>query len=274
LQLRIYHPEGAGPFPVVIFSHGAGGSKDGYEYFGEFMAAHGFVSIQPSHSGTGTALLYSGSGKPSETLETIRKAVDDPVQWEERVKDVRLVLDSLATIAPEADPTRIAMAGHSYGAMTTMMLEGALVNMPGRPTRFKEPRFRAFIALSPQGVGPAFGPRAWDGLRSPTLLFTGSRDEGIRGQPVSWRLAVYRALPAGDKYLVNIAGATHLSFVDHELPGLQMDMGKIWIAHEAVTKASLAFLRAYLLKDVSAKKALTSGLLERQLGVAVRLEHK
>ena len=30
---KIYFPtEGAGPFPVIIFSHGLGGTREGYEY--------------------------------------------------------------------------------------------------------------------------------------------------------------------------------------------------------------------------------------------------
>ena len=32
IPLKAYLPEGDGPFPVILFSHGAGGSKDGYAY--------------------------------------------------------------------------------------------------------------------------------------------------------------------------------------------------------------------------------------------------
>ena len=33
----------SGPCPVVLFSHGLGGSRDGYEYLGRYFASHGWL---------------------------------------------------------------------------------------------------------------------------------------------------------------------------------------------------------------------------------------
>ena len=50
---KIYFPkEGAGPFPVVIFSHGLGGSREGYEYLGRHWAGCGYVSVHLQHIGS------------------------------------------------------------------------------------------------------------------------------------------------------------------------------------------------------------------------------
>jgi len=51
LPLKIYYPkqERAGGYPVVIFSHGSGGSKDGYSYLGRFWAENGYVVIHVTH---------------------------------------------------------------------------------------------------------------------------------------------------------------------------------------------------------------------------------
>ena len=44
VPLKIYYPEGAGPFPVIVFSHGLYGSKDAY------WASTGASNIHsPSH---------------------------------------------------------------------------------------------------------------------------------------------------------------------------------------------------------------------------------
>src|SRR5437588_1136212 len=50
LPVKIYYPQGAGPFPVIVFSHGLYGSKAGYFALGRYWACYGFVSIHPSHA--------------------------------------------------------------------------------------------------------------------------------------------------------------------------------------------------------------------------------
>jgi predicted dienelactone hydrolase len=50
LQLRINYPAENGLFPVIVWSHGAGGSKDNYLPLTEYWASHGYVTIQPTHS--------------------------------------------------------------------------------------------------------------------------------------------------------------------------------------------------------------------------------
>src|SRR5580698_6059441 len=59
VPLTVYYPVGQGhwPFPIIIFSHGAGGSKDGYRYLGSYWAAHGYVVIHPTHFGSDRSLL-------------------------------------------------------------------------------------------------------------------------------------------------------------------------------------------------------------------------
>src|ERR1700744_4715141 len=57
VPVKIYYPRtGAGPFPVIIFSHGLGGSREGYEYLGQYWAAHGYVSVHVQHPGSDDGL--------------------------------------------------------------------------------------------------------------------------------------------------------------------------------------------------------------------------
>ncbi len=43
------------PYPVVVFSHGSGGSPLGYTYFATHLASHGFVMVAPPHPGNTSA---------------------------------------------------------------------------------------------------------------------------------------------------------------------------------------------------------------------------
>ena len=54
VPVKIYYPKsGEGPFPVIVFSHGLGGSREGYAYLGDHWASHGYVSGHISGQGGG-----------------------------------------------------------------------------------------------------------------------------------------------------------------------------------------------------------------------------
>src|SRR5213592_3089863 len=53
LDISIQYPTRSGPFPVIIFSHGYGGSNRGYESLLANWTSHGYVVIRPSHADTG-----------------------------------------------------------------------------------------------------------------------------------------------------------------------------------------------------------------------------
>src|SRR5258705_6300260 len=50
IPVHVAYPEGAGPFPVIVFSHGAGGSGLTYKALAHFWATHGFVVLAPTHA--------------------------------------------------------------------------------------------------------------------------------------------------------------------------------------------------------------------------------
>ena len=60
IDLRVRAPTAAtDACPVIIFSHGLGGSREGYWPLAEAWASAGFVVIQPSHPGSDTQTLKS-----------------------------------------------------------------------------------------------------------------------------------------------------------------------------------------------------------------------
>lgn len=221
LPIRVhYPPRGEGPFPVIVFSHGLGGSRLGYGYLGRCWAAHGYVSIHPSHhesKGLGVfeeAVEGQGAAR-LEALRAMKEAIDDPRNWEARPRDVARVIDriddlGIAALRGKLDGQRIGISGHSYGGYTTLLCAGARLE---GGQHWTEPRASAFLAMSPPGHGSrGLGAGSWPDVHRPVLCLTGTKDSGLQGQPPAWREEAFEHLPAGSKTLVVLEGAEHFTF--------------------------------------------------------------
>ena len=250
LGLKIYLPTSAvGQLPVVVFSHGLGGSQWGYAYLGQHLAAHGYVCIHCTHPGSDW-LLWEGKG-PGAAMVNLRRSVEDPANWRNRPRDISFIIDHLSdlvgqvpALAGHLDTGRIAVAGHSFGSYTALALVGLRPSLPEGPVDLADPRVRAVVAMSPQGSGGVQQPDCWSGITRPVLLITGSQDE----QPFSgsnhclaWRLESWMGIPEGVKSLLILDGATHMTFSAGGM-GEKPDPGKL----EAVCVAVTAFLDARL----------------------------
>jgi predicted dienelactone hydrolase len=141
-------------------------------------------------------------------------------QWRDRVRDVTVVIDSLndleknyPELAGKMDHTRIGVGGHSYGAFTAMLAGGAKT-FSTPPLALGDPRVKAILAMSPQGIAANRGLTAesWRDVRVPAMFMTGSRDYASETEGPDWRRTAYESSPAGDKYFVLINGAGHMTF--------------------------------------------------------------
>lgn len=209
-------------YPVIVFSHGALGSKDNYQPLVKYWTAHGYVCIQPTHSDSMT--LKS----PAERREILmgfmqKKSVDslDIFQdWQSRPADVSFLLDQLPVMGkyvPELkdkiDLSKIGMAGHSFGAHTSQLLAGTKI---GGTDKFTDKRPKAFLLMSPQGreqgftaSGSNLQDNSWSGFTRPMLLVTGTNDTGRNGKDYTWRVEPYKYAPCGSKHLLVLEGADH-----------------------------------------------------------------
>ena len=231
LPVRVYFPaRSSGPWPIIVFSHGLGGSRLGYSYLGRAWAQNGYVSIHPTHRESAELrspiAIEDIEGAPAasaprlQALAAMKKAIDDPGNWEARPRDVALVIDSLdwlqehvPALRGHLDSSLIGVAGHSFGAYTTLLLAGARPRVHGHLRDFSEARARAFLALSPPGNGSrGLGPHSWDSVRRPVLCVTGTRDGGLSGEPPSWREQSFQSMPEGGKALAVLDGAEHFTF--------------------------------------------------------------
>ena len=247
---RVTYPSGSGKFPVIVWSHGLYGSQEFYQPLVRYWAEHGYLVLQPSHSDS--VLHGNGDLTKGKAMSTR--------DWASRPQDISFLIDSLTT-SPElkthADPTRIGVGGHSFGAHTTMLVGGA---EPVVGAIYSDPRPEAFLAISPQGGSRLLNKNSWLGFTRPMLFISGDNDESQGGEKASWRLEPFQGAPAGRKYLMWVKDAYHnfggISGVIRTASG-PANPDQV----EVVRSATLAFWDAYLKSDATASRAVTSGQL-------------
>jgi predicted dienelactone hydrolase len=290
LPVAVCFPKEAGVYPVIVFSHGAGGSGDRVLPLPRFWASHGYVCLMPTHADSlalrrqrEKADPKAPGGKPPDQEATLRQLVGqllrDPKSWPERPRDVSFLLDSLGELETRVpglkgkmDARRIGVGGHSLGAFTAQVVGGATIQLPGEkePRRLADPRVRAVLQLSGQGANQ-FGltEQSWEKMSLPMMSMTGSLDRGARGQSPEWRMEPFKRSPAGDKYHVFIEGAHHGSFT-----GRLAVTGEQKAIFGYVQCASLAFWDAYLKQEEKARKYLQSDALVAAGKKALTLHRK
>jgi len=267
--------------PVVVVSHGLGGSRQGYAYLGQHWASHGYVSLHLQHTGSDTA-VWKDVDNPRETM---RDAAQNPVNARQRLFDVHFALDRLeqldegdGPLAARLDFTRVGVAGHSMGAGTVLGVSGqTYVEPDGRHLHFGDPRIKAFIVLSSPVRRKKDQPRPFDvmfgSIRLPGLHMTGTRDVSPIGlTAVDDRRIPYDHITAAEQYLVVFIDGNHMTFSDHRRPGGLAPRDVRF--QEVIRQGTLAFWEAYLRDDAAARQWVAGAGLAAALADHATLERK
>ncbi|MCE9520109.1 MAG: hypothetical protein K8R87_11230 [Verrucomicrobia bacterium] len=276
IECRVHFPDTGEKLPLIIFSHGFGADKTAFATISQHVAEHGYVIVHPSHADgfgrSGSKQDESASKPGAGGIGALRSGgglvglLNDPAKIERRVADVVAVMDSIEQLYTKVpalkeriDTTHIGVGGHSYGAYTSMLMGGVTADIGGVKARsFADKRVRCILPISGQGTGQqGLTESSWSQLKLPMMTMTGSRDQGAGGQGPDWKKEPFKFSPPGDKYLVFIEGANHLSFGG----GLG---GRSSGTTDVVKATTLAFWDAYLKGDVKAKAALKSGELVKR----------
>jgi len=282
--VRVYHPTAAtAPCPVVIFSHGLAGSREGYGFLGKRWAEYGYVSIHPDHPGSDTAAF---KGKPfAELPALLRQATRDPKVIDARPKLIAALITALPSIDERLagvtlDAEHVGVAGHSFGGWTTLATAGVSSQLLGK-SHWQDPRPRAFIALSPPG--PSGEPNAgnYAACTRPMLVMTGSNDTqpaflskpGGENGP-AWRRQSFDLLPAGDKLLAWFEGARHCTYSAGAGNVLSGEPPPDPAQVEAVAVITLAWWDAYLRDDAKAKAWLADPATPMVFGTWAKFERR
>ena len=158
LQGILLKPHGAGPFPAVIISHGAGGSAEGYgRSIARVMVEWGLVCIATNYTHS-EAVSVGSPGGPADAGASAANVA--------RARRLVEILRALGYV----DVSRLALHGHSLGAFVTTATAGTHPEL-----------FRA-VSHTAGGIGPSVIPAVTPtasqvaGIRAPYQMHHGALD--------------------------------------------------------------------------------------------------
>lgn len=234
-------PTGPAKLPLIVFSHGLGGSpiSEGYLQALVGLASHGFMVAAPFHGDPRfSRIRIEDLGDVAFLLTQFDQFVEMELMRPAALKSMVDALLAHPALSPAIDADRIGGFGTSMGGQALANLLGArLTTSFSRACRetVRDPRVKAAVGLVPY-AGQSFLPSFCDGqsgagdVTAPYLAISGTADTTA---PIAQaEQAVNRF--ASSRYLVAIPG------LGHELR--QQDVGDIFTW-------SVTFLHAYLRPD-------------------------
>lgn len=184
-----------GRFPLVIFSHGNGGSRHQNTFWCDYLASHGYIVVSADHTGNARMTIINGKVIPMQGSERGQSAKDRPV-------DVSFLLDKMIEwdkgadkrFAGKIDTTNVAISGMSFGSFTAHWAADA------------DPRFKAVIAMSG-------APATHTNLTVPTLRMLGTEDRTL-GEGGNALIRKNHEIHKGAAFLLELKNGGHFSFTD------------------------------------------------------------
>ncbi len=273
VPVKIYYPKtGNGPFPIIIFSHGLGGSRDGYAYLGNHWVSHGYVCVHVQHVGSDSAVWQDVP--PAERMAALRRAALNLDNAVNRPRDISFAIDQLTKLNSDdslfkhrLDLERIGVAGHSFGGYTTLAVAGEVFfGVTGTEHSYADPRVKATIAMSaPAPLNKRDLDASFAKIKIPIFHMTGTRDDSPIGETKAEdRRISFDHIKNAPEYLVIFKDADHMVF-----SGRTAGMGngeRDAFFQKFILSGSTAFWNAYLKRDTTAKKWLSDGGFESVLG--------
>lgn len=219
-------PIAEGSFPLVLISHGSGGSIGNLDWLAIRLAAAGFIVAGPNHPGT-----TRGDSTPPDTTKLWQRSAD--------LSDVLTALSADPAWAPHIDRKHVGALGFSLGGHTVMAVAGVRadreayarycdeektmadcvwfasgkVDLRGTDKHLfeqsnRDPRIRSVVAIDPSVVR-AFTSESLRSIDIPVHIINIGRPETI---PIAVRSDDIAAeIPGADYQTVD--GAVHLSFL-------------------------------------------------------------
>jgi pimeloyl-ACP methyl ester carboxylesterase len=259
LQLRVTAPSTGDKLPIILLSHGQGHSNyisslDGYAPLYEFYAAHNFAVLQPTHL--------------SSLLLNLTAPYGQEFYYQDRAQDMVRILDNLDNVERAVpglkgrlDRTRVAIVGHSFGALTAAMLLGAMNTDPRNGTTWYQPEARIKAGVMLAGVGnggadmseagsrllPFYRPN-FSRMDTPGLVVYGDEDVSphLTNRGADWHGDIFTLAPVAKDLLVIKGGKHGLGGVSTWDAAETRDESPERLA--IIQRMTLAYLRSQLYK--------------------------
>ncbi|SNY91155.1 Predicted dienelactone hydrolase [Cohaesibacter sp. ES.047] len=219
----------AGAHPLVVLSHGYGGTWRNLSWLAEDLVSRGYAVAAPDHPGT---THFNRDPRQAAML------------WE-RPHDLSRVIEALEEdpkLAGAIDPQRVAAIGHSLGGWSVTALAGARfdpdllakactsyaqsrsctvddlgLSAPRLRQDMRDPRIRAFVSLD-LGMAQGFTTESLADITIPALLIGAGTNIGDlpAEKETGW---LGKKLPATSTQTHIIPDAMHFSFLQLCKPG-------------------------------------------------------
>lgn len=231
-------PSAPAKFPLILLSHGTGGTALSLAWFASALAARGFIVAGVNHPGNNAVEPYTVEGFST---------------WWERARDLTEVLDALlkdSAFGTRIDGSRIGAAGFSLGGYTMIEIAGGITDPaafmdfcaspkadaichspPEFPTliedfkkltkekpdflrrasdSYRDRRVRGVFAMAP-ALGPAFRPASLTKISIPVQIVAGEGDTNV---PVGSGAKYLAATIPGAKLVIYPGTVGHYVFLD------------------------------------------------------------
>lgn len=283
VPFKLYYPHNPAllNLPVIIWSHGLGGSADGAAFLARFVSSYGYVVINIQHHGTDSSIWEGQKGHP---WDIIRKTHIPRSVTLERFRDVPFLLDKLPDwaaahddIGQHLDLSNMGMSGHSFGALTTQVMAGQrFPNEKEELERMFEPRFKGGILYSPTPISyltDADDETLYGAIERPLFHMTGTDDASpVEGFDYKERMRVFEASEKTERHLLILQDGDHMVYNGSR--GKLEENPKRHV-HEDIIKITALAYWDWLLKDNrNAYGWLCDGGFENWLGADGEYRHK
>jgi predicted dienelactone hydrolase len=213
----------AGPRPLVVFSHGAGGIAIQSVHLMERLASEGFVVVAPNHTGNSqfdTTKVCTGGSNVGTTCKVNSEcpgsncaatpSVSLTQALLDRVPDVSFVIDHMTTLATtpgdpffgRIDGLNVGVAGHSLGGFTALAVKSGYGVIPA------DNRVQAIMPIAP--ASSTITDPELANVTVPTLFMTGTLDPLLSEEARA--AGLIQSSPFN--YRADVIGAVHTHFAN------------------------------------------------------------
>lgn len=192
LQGILNAPLRPGRYPLLIFSHGAGGIRFQNLFQTEYLASHGYIIVAVDHEGDATVTLINGEIVTVDARRFVASALERPL-------DIEFLINLHERLNEEPDSWlyqsltgAIGLFGHSFGAYTSLIVSA------------RDPRVGAIVPMAAPGI-PTLSRSV------PTLLMIAGEDDTIETAGNEGVQAVFDLI-LPPKGFLNLLDAGHFTF--------------------------------------------------------------
>jgi pimeloyl-ACP methyl ester carboxylesterase len=222
-DLTIFLPDGSGPFPVVVFTHGFMLGPGNYTSYGQHLASWGFIVVMPQMPG---GIMPPSHRELKEYLGKILDWIDGNAS------------DPSGPLLGRADPARLGLSGHSMGGKISLLL----CTEDSRPTASftVDPVDAAGMPLASPVDYPSVTPELMNLITVPIGLVGETVNAASSGgqacAPAEDNFHQYYLHAVSPALEIEVIGANHMSFLDNPDCGLACSVCPAGTDDPAVTR--------------------------------------